>query len=48
MLDKVQEAGYGASKKTHDFYFKETTLLGHEINEHGIKPIGEKIQPSYI
>ena len=38
VLDKLEKAGYRASKKKSEFFMKETKWLGHEINENGIKP----------
>ena len=42
VLDKLEKAGYRASKKKSKFFMKETKWLGHEINENGIKPKEEK------
>ena len=44
VLDKLEKAGYRASKKKSEFFLKETKWLGHEINENGIKPNDEKVE----
>ena len=44
VLDKLEKAGYRASKKKSEFFMKETKRLGHEINENGIKPNEEKVE----
>ena len=44
VLDKLEKAGYRASKKKSEFFMKETKWLGHEINENGIKPNDEKVE----
>ena len=44
VLDKLEKAGYRASKKKSEFFMKETKWLGHEINENGIKPNEEKVE----
>ena len=44
VLDKLENAGYRASKKKSEFFMKETKWLGHEINENGMKPNGEKVE----
>ena len=38
VLNKLEKAGYRASKKKSEFFMNETEWLGHEINENGIKP----------
>ena len=43
-LDKLEKAGYRASKKKSEFFLKETKWLGHEINENGIKPNDEEVE----
>ena len=44
VLDKLEKAGYRASKKKSEFFMKETEWLGHEINENGIKPNDAKVE----
>ena len=44
VLNKLEKAGYRASKKKSEFFMIETNWLGHEINENGIKPNGEKVE----
>ena len=44
VLDKLEKAGYRASKKKSEFFMKGTKWLGHEINENGIKPNEEKVE----
>ena len=39
----MEKAGYRASKKKSEFFMNETTWLGHEINENGIKQNEEKV-----
>ena len=38
IVEKLQEAVYRASDKKSDFFSKETTWFGHEINEKRTKP----------
>ena len=42
VLNKLEKAGYRASKKKSEFFMKQTKWLGHEIDENGIKPNEEK------
>ena len=44
VLNKLEKAGYRASKKKSEFFMNETKWLGHEINENGIKPNEEKVE----
>ena len=44
VLEKLEKAGYRASKKKSEFFMKETKWLGHEINENGIKANEEKME----
>ena len=43
-LNKLEKAGYRASKKKSEFFVNETKWLGHEINENGRKPNKEKVE----
>ena len=44
VLNKLEKAGYRASKKKSVFFMKQTKWLGHEIDENGTKPNEEKIE----
>ena len=44
VLNKLEKAGYRASKKKSEFFMKQTKWLGHEIDENGIKPNEEKVE----
>ena len=44
VLNKLEKAGYRASKKKSDFFMNRIKWLGHEIDEYGIKPNEEKIE----
>ena len=44
VLNKLEKAGYRASKKKSEFFMKQTKWLGHEIDENGIKPIEEQVE----
>ena len=44
VLSKLEKAGYRASKRKSEFFLKQTKLLGHEIDENGIKPNEEKVE----
>ena len=44
ILNKLEKAGYRASKKKFEFFMNRTKLLGHEIDENGIKPNEEKVE----
>ena len=44
ILNKLEEAGYRASKKKSEFFMNRTKWLGHEIDENGIKPNEEKVE----
>ena len=43
ILNKLEKAGYRASKKKSELFMNETNWLGHEINENGKKPNEEKV-----
>ena len=42
VLNKLEKAGYQASKKKSEVFMKQTKWLGHEIDKNGIKPNEEK------
>ena len=44
VLNKLEKAGYRASKKKSEFFMKQTNWLGHEIDENRIKPNEEKVE----
>ena len=44
VLNKLEKAGYRASKRKSEFFMKQTKWLGHEIDENGIKPNEEKVE----
>ena len=44
ILNKLEKAGYRASKRKSEFFMNRTKWLGHEIDENGIKPNEEKIE----
>ena len=44
VLIKLEKVGYKASKKKSEFFMCKTKQLGHEIDEHGIKPNEEKVE----
>ena len=44
VLNKLEKAGYRASKKKSEFSMKQTKWLGHEIHENGIKPNEKKVE----
>ena len=44
VLNKLEKAGYRASKKKSEFFMNRIKWLGHEIDENGIKPNEEKIE----
>ena len=44
ILNKLEKAGYRASKKKSEFFMNRTKWLGHEIDENGIKPNEEKVE----
>ena len=44
VLNKLEKAGYRASKKKSEFFMNRIKWLGHEIDENGIKPNDEKIE----
>ena len=48
VLNKLEKAGYRASKKRSEFFMNETKWLGREINENGIKPNEEKVEAIII
>ena len=44
VLNKLEKAGYRASKKKSEFFMNRIKWLGHEIDENGIKPNEKKIE----
>ena len=44
VLNKLEKAGYRASKRKSEFFMKQTKWLGHEIDENGMKPNEEKVE----
>ena len=44
ILNKLEKAGYRASKKRSDFFKNRIKWLGHEIDENGRKPKEEKVE----
>ena len=44
VLNKLEKAGYRASKKKSEFFMNRIKWLGHEIDENGIKPNEEKVK----
>ena len=44
VLNKLEKAGYQASKKKSQFFMNCTKWLGHETDENGIKPNEEKVE----
>ena len=44
VLNKLEKAGYRASKKKSEFFMNRIKWLGHEIDENGIKPNEEKVE----
>ena len=44
ILEKLEKAGYRASKKKSEFFMNRIKWLGHKIDENGIKQNEEKIQ----
>ena len=44
VLNKLEKAGYRASKRKSEFFINQTKWLGHEIDENGIKPNEEKVE----
>ena len=44
VLNKLEKAGYRASKKKSEFSMKQTKCLGHEIDGNGVKPNKEKVK----
>ena len=44
ILNKLEKAGYRASKKKSEFFMNRTKWLGHEIDENRIKPNEEKVE----
>ena len=45
-MNKLEKAGYRASKRKTDFFMDRTNLkwLGHEMDKNGIKPNEEKVE----
>ena len=44
VLNKLEKAGYRASKKKAEYFMKRTKWLDHEIDENGIQPNEEKVK----
>ena len=44
VLNKLEIAGYRASKKKSEFFMNRIKWLGHEIDDNGIKPNEEKVE----
>ena len=44
ILNKLEKAGYRASKRKSEFYMSPTKWLGHEIDENGIKLSRDKVE----
>ena len=44
VLNKLEKAGYRASKRKSEFFKNQTKWLGHEIDENGIEPNEEKVE----
>ena len=44
VLNKLEKAGYRASERKSQFFMNQAKWLGHEIDENGIKPNGEKVE----
>ena len=44
VLNKLEKAGYRASKKKSEFFMKQTKWLGHEIAENGVKSNEGKVE----
>ena len=44
ILNKLEKAGYQASKKKSDFFMNRTKGLGHEIDENRTKKSGSNIE----
>ena len=44
VLNKLEKAGYRASKKKSEFFMNRIKWLGHEIDENGIKSNEEKVE----
>ena len=44
ILNKLEKAGYKASKRKSEFFLNRTKGLGHEIDENGINPSEEKVE----
>ena len=44
VLNKLEKAGYRASKKKSEFFMNRMKWLRHEIDENGIKPNEEKVE----
>ena len=44
ILNKLEKAGYRASRRKSEFFLNRTKWLGNEIDENGIKPNEEKIE----
>ena len=44
VLNKLEKAGYRASKRKMEVFMKQTKWLGHKIIENGLKPNEEKMK----
>ena len=44
ILNKMEKVGYRASKRKSEFFMIQAKWLGHEIDEHRIKPNEEKVE----
>ena len=44
VLNKLEKAGYRASKRKSEFFINQTKWLGHEIDDNGIKPNEETVE----
>ena len=42
VLNKLQNAGYGASEKKTELFKQELTWLGYHMNQNGVKSIKDK------
>ena len=44
VLNKLEKAGYRASKRKSELFMIQTKWLGHEIDENGDKPNEENVE----
>ena len=47
VVNKLEKAGYRASKRKSEFFVNQTKWLGHGIDKNGIKPNEEKWRQNY-